>query len=90
MSTGTRTAYGIYTHGTPRRTGRSYHRLDTWESNRRPGESELVRVFCAGGDDDSPAYTGPYEGACSCCWLGFVHTWKRHARIYSKEGEVSL
>lgn len=79
-TTTTPTQYGSYTHGTPFLAERTYCRHDTYHTRAAPdldGHKDLV--WCAGPQDDSPLYLGPYDAKCASCWLNHGHTTQRHA-----------
>jgi hypothetical protein len=76
----TTTPYGTYMHGKVSRgdTG-GYLREDTWEpANGTPRVADTMQA--ASMVDDSRVYTGAYDPACACCWLGHGHTDDKHAQ----------
>jgi hypothetical protein len=77
------TEYGTYEHGRPYYSGvSSYRRSDTWIPNDKASCKDISHdlLFAASMSDQSPIYLGPYNGNCSCCWLGFGHTTEAHKR----------
>lgn len=80
----TQAKYGSYTHGTPRYYDRTWARLDTYHTDSAPDLDGLQhRVWCVNGQDDSPRYSGRYEGKCSACWLNHSHTAAFHTHRMS-------
>jgi hypothetical protein len=72
--------YGSNLVGRPYSSGAGWHRVDVYAPYTSPDEASRYRVQVLGSDDFTPVvHRDDYAAECSCCWLGFAHSEKKHA-----------